>query len=425
MKTFRQIACLLTLAVCVGAQDERQVNLDSFEFVWRAVQDKHWDPKLGGLDWQAVHDELRPAMEKAQTRDQARAVLQDMLSRLHQTHFAILPNDVYSSLDDAGPGGDGTTGIDVRVLDGRAVVTSVTAASGIHTGWELLKIHGKPIAPLIARINRTYRESSLRQLQLRHAILSRLGGEPGETIALEFLDGQGRAVSKAVRLTPPRGNLAHFGYLPPSYVWFDSHKLPGGAGYIAFNAFLDPAHVMEKFGEAVKACLHCPGLVIDLRGNPGGIGIMAMGMAGWFFDRPNLHLGTLILRDSKLNFAVTPRAETYHGPLAVLVDECSASTAEIFAQGLKDLHRARILGSRTAAAALPSVIERLPNGDGFQFAIANYISEGGKPLEGLGVSLDVEAPPTRAALLRGEDPALDAAVRWLARKRAGTLPDMN
>jgi len=58
----------------------------------------------------------------------------------------------------------------------------------------------------------------------------------------------------------------------------------------------------------------------------------------------------------------------------------------------------------------------LPNGDGFQYAIANYISEGGQPLEGLGVTPDVETPPTRAALLAGKDPALDAAVAWIHAK---------
>ncbi len=55
----------------------------------------------------------------------------------------------------------------------------------------------------------------------------------------------------------------------------------------------------------------------------------------------------------------------------------------------------------------------LPNGDRFQFAIANYISAGGKPLEGEGVKPDVETPLTRAALLEGRDPALGAAVRWI------------
>jgi carboxyl-terminal processing protease len=62
---------------------------------------------------------------------------------------------------------------------------------------------------------------------------------------------------------------------------------------------------------------------------------------------------------------------------------------------------------------LPSLFEKLPNGDGFQFAIANYISEGGQPLEGVGVTPDVEAPVTRQALLAGKDPALDAAVAWI------------
>jgi carboxyl-terminal processing protease len=72
-----------------------------------------------------------------------------------------------------------------------------------------------------------------------------------------------------------------------------------------------------------------------------------------------------------------------------------------------------VFGTPTAAAALPSVIERLPNGDGFQYALANYISEGGKPLEGLGVKPDVEVRLTRDALLQGHDPVVDAALNWI------------
>jgi carboxyl-terminal processing protease len=144
---------------------------------------------------------------------------------------------------------------------------------------------------------------------------------------------------------------------------------------------------------------------------------MAMGMAGWFISQPDQKLGTLYMRDTTLNFVVNPRLATFAGPLAILVDGTSASTSEIMAEGLKDLGRARIFGTRTAAAALPSVFERLPNGDGFQYAIANYISEGGKPLEGLGVTPDVETPVTRQALLAGKDPALDAAVAWIESRK--------
>ena len=147
---------------------------------------------------------------------------------------------------------------------------------------------------------------------------------------------------------------------------------------------------------------------------------MAMGMAGWFLDKPDQLLGTLTMRDTILKFVVNPRAYTFSGPLAILVDGASASTSEILAGGLKDLGRARIFGTRTAAAALPSVFEMLPNGDGFQYAIANYISEGGKPLEALGVTPDVEAPLTREALLAGKDPALDAAIAWIKNQKPET-----
>jgi carboxyl-terminal processing protease len=177
--------------------------------------------------------------------------------------------------------------------------------------------------------------------------------------------------------------------------------------------FLDPARLMNLFAEAVQSCIKCDGFVIDLRGNPGGIGVMAMGMAGWFIDKPGQLLGTLYMRESTLKFIVNPRVNTFAGPVAILVDGASASTSEIMAGGMKDLGRAHIFGTRTAAAALPSVLEMLPNGDGFQYAIANYISEGGKPLEGLGVTPDVEAPVTRKALLEGKDPALDAAIAWI------------
>ena len=89
------------------------------------------------------------------------------------------------------------------------------------------------------------------------------------------------------------------------------------------------------------------------------------------------------------------------------------STSEIFAGGLKDLKLARVFGTRTPGAALPSTVEVLPNGDRFQYAFANYISVGGKPLEGAGVTPDVETPLTRSVLLEGRDPALDAAVSWI------------
>ncbi len=229
-------------------------------------------------------------------------------------------------------------------------------------------------------------------------------------------DGAVTATDLEITLAPPRGQITHFGNLPGQYVWIESHKLEGDIGYIAFNMFLDPARLMPAFEEAMKGFRETKGIVIDVRGNPGGIGIMAMGLAGWLIDKPNQRLGRMVTRQAPLNFVVNPRLPSYQGRVAVLVDGSSASTSEIFAGGLQDLKRARVFGTRTAGAALPSFIEKLPNGDGFQCATADYISEGGKRLEGAGVTPDVIAPPTRELMLAGKDAALEAAVDWIHSK---------
>jgi carboxyl-terminal processing protease len=398
---------------------ERQLNVDSFEYIWKTVRDKHWEAKPAGVDWQAVHDELRPAIEKAASMEAARSVMTDMLSRLHETHFEIIPAQLYSDIDGSPAKGEITTGIDLRVVGNEVLVTSVEpdssgAREGVKPGWLIVKIGSVDLDPVVHKLNESYAKSTLRDLVLRSAVLSRLEGKQGDTAAVEFLDGENQRVVKTLTHGKPKGTLAQFGFLFPMHVWFDYSKVAGGTiGYVRFNIFLDPARLMNLFAEAVQSCKACDGFVIDLRGNPGGIGAMAMGMAGWFLDKPDQRLGTLYMRDTTVKFVVNPRLDTFAGPLAILVDGASASTSEILAGGLKDLGRARIFGSHTAAAALPSVFEMLPNGDGFQYAIANYISEGGKPLEGLGVTPDVEAPLTRQALLSGHDPALDAAIAWI------------
>jgi carboxyl-terminal processing protease len=414
--------CLSLAAESSLTSDQRKLNTGAFESVWKTVRDKHWDPTLGGLDWQAVHDELRPKVEKATTMAEAREVIGEMIHRLHQTHFGIIPADVYHEINPIDGGAkdaaeQGATGMDVRVIDGKALVTRVdegspAAASGVRPGWIILRIDGEELAPAISRISQSFKDSTLQDLTLSRAVRARLDAKDKDSVQVEFLDGEGGKTQLAIARAPPRGNVAQFGFMPPQHVWIESKKM-GNIGYIAFNLFLDPARLFPVFEDAVKSCMHCDGLIIDLRGNPGGIAGIAMGMAGYFVSDVKKELGVIYTRAFPMKCAINPRLDVYEGPLAFLLDGLSASTSEILAGGMKDLHRARIFGTRTAGAALPSTIEMLPNGDGFQYAFANYISNGGKALEGVGVTPDVEVAPTRNALLAGRDPALEAAIQWI------------
>jgi carboxyl-terminal processing protease len=121
-------------------------------------------------------------------------------------------------------------------------------------------------------------------------------------------------------------------------------------------------------------------------------------------------------RTETLHFVVNPQAQRYTGKVAILIDELSASTSEIFAGGLQDLRRARVFGRRSPGAALPSVIEQLPNGDRYQYAISDYVSASGKALEGQGVTPDVPVALDLKALRAGKDPDIVAATRWIKEK---------
>ena len=396
--------------------EQQRLNIESFEHVWSTVRDKHWDPKLGGLDWQGVHDELRPRLERAATMEQAREAMEDMLSRLKQTHFDIVPATVYQEME--GDKGPGRTGIEVRVVEGRALVVSTepdspAAKSGVKPGWEIERVDGKPLDPGLRKIDRNFRDSTLHDLMLEQAVLTRLAGSEGSRVKVSLREAQGRNTTIEMERARPRGAEFSFGNLPPLYFWVEARKARPDVGYIRFNLFFAPETLNKAVENAVKDCATCRGFVVDLRGNLGGIGGLAPGVAGWFLDTPGLRLGDMLLRTTKLKFVVFPRPTVFRGPLAILVDGCSASTSEIFAGGMQDLKRARVFGMRSAGAALPSMFERLPNGDGFQYAIANYISEGGKQLEGAGVIPDEIAGPSRRELLEGRDPALDRALAWI------------
>jgi carboxyl-terminal processing protease len=421
----RMVAIGLALSSACAAADltsaQRQANIDSFEYVWKTVKEKHWDPKMGGVDWQAVHDELLPKVEKAKNASEARDVMSDMLSRLHQTHYGVFPAEVYKEFDAPGST-EGEPGIDVRVLEGHAIVTAVmpnspAATQGVKPGWEIVRVDGRDVAPVLKKILDNFKDSTLLDLRLSRSVLGRLSGSVGTPVHIDFLDGADHRVKLDVYRAMPRGTVAKLGYLPPFYFWVDAKKARPDIGYVQFNAFFDPDTLIKAFSGAVKDCGSCSGFVVDLRGNPGGLGVLAMGVAGWFVDKSGLQLGTMLMQGTALKFVVFPRPEPFQGPLAVLVDGSSASTSEIFAGGLKDLNRARIFGTRTAGAALPSVFDTLPNGDGFQYAMANYISQGGKPLEGIGVTPDEEVKLTRHQLLEGQDPVLEAAVRWIEKQK--------
>lgn len=398
----------LFLASAAFAQTT-DVWVASFDKVWQTIRERHWDAEKKGAAWEAARAELRPRVEKAASADEARAVLSELLARLGQSHFGIIPASAYAAFDSGGDPGDATPGFELRMVEGEPVVTRVlprtaAARAGVQPGWAVRRIGGRELSPALER----FKDKPLLQAIL---LQRRLQGKDGEEQSFVFETGGGeRALTLA--LATPAGRPVKFGNLPPMRMSIERAEPHPGVMHIRWNAFFEPQWLQDEMRAAVEGCGGCKGFILDVRGNGGGLGILAPGIAAWFLDQQN-YLGTMYSPTGPLKLVAYPRPTTFSGPVAVLIDGLSASTSEFLAAGLKDLGRARLFGETTPGAALPSVIELLPSGDRFQYAVADYVSLSGAPIEGRGVAPDVHVPLTRRQLLSGRDPVLDAALAWI------------
>ncbi len=416
---------------------DRQANLDSFDQVWETIRDQHWEPEyLEQIGWEAAREELRPRVEAATSMSEVRSILGDLLKRLDQSHFGIVPQDAYNDLEgDQGGSGQGQSGLSLTTIDDRILITKVAPESpadraGLKPGLEILAVDDQEIGDRMQRIREALDEQDqLRYLEARQtrAVLGRIRGDVGQERTLTVTEGpDAEPTQVSLTLDEPQGKPARFANLPTFYVESETQLLTPEqtdgrpVAYFRLNAFFDPASVMSTFREAIAANDEAVGLIIDLRGNPGGIGFMAVGMGGYLIDEANLRLGIMQMRTSEFRFALNPQPRRFNGPVAVLVDGSSMSTSEILSGGLQDIGRARIFGTPTPGACLPSQFLKLPNGDRFQVAMANYVSADGEELEGQGVQPDEVVVPTQAALLDGRDPALEAALQWIADQQEST-----
>ncbi|MBS1787513.1 MAG: hypothetical protein JST85_07325 [Acidobacteria bacterium] len=409
--------------VIVGAPPDSKKTADvrqqTFEIVWQTVKDKHFDPTLGGVDWEKVRQQYQPKVAETKSDAELYRLLQQMLGELHQSHFNIIPPEAVIS-DDAAEPPTGGIGIDLRMIDGAAVIVrvepeSMADASGLRPGFVIKQIGDKTVDSLIAPLTKGTQSEAIRKLQMARRVLREINGDPGTSVAIVYADDKDKTNLAVVTRTKMKGELSpKLGNFPPQYTEFESKRLPGNIGYIRFNIFTTP--ISEKVRAALAEFHDAKGVIFDLRGNPGGVAGIATGIAGRLSEKNGV-LGTMKMRTSELKFAIFPQQDAYTGPLAILIDGMSASTSEVFSSGMQGLGRAIVIGETSAGACLPSYFQKLPTGALFQFAIADFKTSKGVLIEGRGVIPDLEVKWNRASLISGHDAQLETAIERLAQSR--------
>lgn len=186
-----------------------------------------------------------------------------------------------------------------------------------------------------------------------------------------------------------------------------------GIAYISLFEFSSDAGARLK--EAIHELLaqNPTGLILDLRGNPGGWLNEAVLTAGLFLPKNELVLIERFKDGSEQPYLTRERPVAPDIPLVVLVDGGSASASEIVAGALQDHGRAVLIGEKTFGKGSVQFAHELSNGAELRVTVARWFTPNDRAIHGQGLEPDIPVEITQEDVTAGRDPQLERAVEYL------------
>lgn len=408
--------CMITTA---SAQEPVDVNvwIASYDTVWQTVNEHHYDSTFGGLDWHEIYDKYYALVANVKDDDGFIEIANNMLAELKLSHYAVF------NVQKMAAGGsplisEGSIGLDIRLLDKEAVVTSVVpdfpaAEVGIKPGYIIESIDGVTVDQIIteaeSRVLPIYNERK-KLSSIADKICARFFGDIGIPVSMTYRDESNVLQGISFTRYQRTGRTIIDESLPPFYVDFGARRIDEDIGYVSFSAFIPP--VDERFTDFIDTMIDMRGLIIDIRGNPGGMHVVGEAIVAKLLQKETL-FSVFKYRDRTEEVMVQPSGKTFDGPVAVMIDVMNGSASERFSGCIQSIGRAVVIGERSPGSVGPSDVKELPNGASFMYLTSQSLTPDGTVLEGHGVIPDIVVSLDRQALLEGRDTQLERAVEYI------------
>ncbi len=293
-------------------------------------------------------------------------------------HSSFMEADEYGDLLDDTSGKYGGIGIHIGIRDGILTVIAPiedTPAfrAGLQSGDKIVDINGKSTAGIT----------------LREAV-GQLRGPGGEAVSISIL-GSGDIEPRTIELIRDVIEVASVK---------GTRMLQDGIAYVRLTQFAEPtANMLRKALDDLGAG-GMKALVLDLRGNPGGLLTQAIQVAELFLERGQLIVSTKGRRDldGRTELRAHSTGESTTVPLAVLVNAGSASASEIVAGAIQDHRRGVLIGQTTfGKGSVQSVIRTRADGESaIRLTTAYYYTPGDRRIHQVGVVPDIQVEIGRA-----------------------------
>ncbi len=397
---------LLFAVSFASAQTKPEDRLKTFEQVWKTINDKYFDDKFNGVDWNKVKTDYRPKIEAVKNDDEFYDLVKEMVRELHDAHTRFwTPKEAelrkrkqYSSIGLA---------ID-RFAEGFFVTSvapnSEAEKSGVKVGMAIIKINGQEIVEAFSKALETFKSSTPQAVKLL-TLRSLFRGDAGSKVNLSLRDQDGKLLEVTLTRTVFDRSFE-----------VKTKILDGNIGYLKFDTF-DSRNVKD-LKIALETLKDTKGLVIDLRDNGGGEINVVMTLAGLLFKDKSSFGGMKLRGKGSKDLVIKGNKSAYANPIVVLIDNDSASGSELLSQGLQDNNRAKIIGSVSCGCLLGiKGAKDFPAGE-LEFSEIGFVSAKGKVVEGNGVSPDLKFEVQLKDLLENYDRALAEALKYFANRNS-------
>ena len=369
--------------------DEEQIAPQKlFDRTWRVVNKEYYEPSLNHQNWSRWKTRYQG---KIKTSDDAKVAIDTMIASLNEPYTRFMPQKDFEELTTSITSKIYGIGVNIYSNAGKTEVFNVIPGTPadfaqIKQGDIITAVDDKDIAGMnISEVAALVRgpENSIVEL----------------TILRDGKKYTKKIKRKEIKIKSVKSSI------------LDNH-----IGYIKIISFMSGT-TPNEFLEALNNTKDTDSLIIDLRGNTGGLLNNAIFIADRFINQGTI-VDIIYRNGYKKSIKAKDEGVPLDKPVVVLVNGTSASASEILSGALKDSHKATLVGNKTFGKGLVQKVVPLPNNTGINVTIARYLTPNGTDINQLGIKPDIEVGSEIDFLVETKkDPQLEKAKEILNNKK--------
>lgn len=349
-----------------------------FDKSWKTIKKHYYNKDMNEQDWYRWKAHYQG---KIKTEDDAYVAINTMLASLNDPYSKFLSKKEFSELNTSID--SKITGIGVNILSnaGKIIILNViegtpASSSGVKSGDIIFSVNKKEVSGMTVS-----------------DVAGLVRGPENSTVELTLLRND-KKITKTIKRKEIKIKTV-------------KSSIDKNIGYIQILSFIGST-TSNEFIEALEKTEKTDGLILDLRGNPGGLLPNAIFIANLFISKGKIV--SIVGRNGfKQDFTAQETNYNIKKPLVVLIDHSSASASEILSGALKDYKKAKLVGTTTYGKGMVQQVIPMPNETGLNLTIAKYLTPNGTDINKKGITPDINIELTFDDLKKNNDTQLDMA----------------